>query len=136
MKNVFLIFAFVCLFFAGATAQTVVGIGTNTPHASAAVEVKSTTQGMLVPRMTEAQRVAIAAPATGLLLYQTDGTAGFYFYNGSWTSLSGGSGSTQTLTGIKKLSFARATYTLNATNIADFAALPILRSGVLAGVET
>ena len=39
--------------------------------------------------MTQAQRVAIASPATGLLVYQTDNPAGFYFYNGSWTSLSG-----------------------------------------------
>lgn len=44
--------------------------------------------------MIQAQRDAISSPATGLLVYQTDGTAGFYFYNGTaWTSLSGGGGS-------------------------------------------
>lgn len=63
-------------------------------NASAMLDVSSTTQGVLVPRMTAAQRTAIAAPATGLLVYQTDGTAGFYFYNGTaWTSLNSGGGS-------------------------------------------
>lgn len=58
---------------------------------SAMLDVSSTTQGMLVPRMTASQKTAISSPATGLLIYQTDGTAGFYFYTGSaWTSLSGG----------------------------------------------
>ncbi|MFN0200400.1 MAG: C1q-like domain-containing protein [Bacteroidia bacterium] len=69
-----------------------VGINTNTPAASAALDVVSTTQGVLVPRMTAAQRGIIASPATGLLVYQTDAPAGFYFYNGTaWTSLNGGS---------------------------------------------
>ena len=63
-------------------------------NSSAMLDVSSTTQGVLVPRMTSAQRTAISSPATGLLVYQTDGTAGFYFYNGTaWTSLSGGGGS-------------------------------------------
>ena len=33
--------------------------------------------------MTETQRDAISSPATGLMIYQTDGTVGFYYYNGS-----------------------------------------------------
>ncbi len=48
-------------------------------------------KGVLVPRMTASERVAISAPAAGLLVYQTDAAAGFYFYNGStWTALNGG----------------------------------------------
>lgn len=67
------------------------GIGTITPNASSILEMQSTTKGMLVPRMTAKQRNAIASPATGLLIYQTDGTAGFYFYNGTaWTAIAGG----------------------------------------------
>ncbi len=70
-----------------------VGIGTATPHASAKLDVQSTTSGLLIPRMTSAQRTAIANPATGLLVYQLNGTTGFYYYNGtSWVQLGGGDG--------------------------------------------
>jgi len=68
-----------------------VGVGTTTPDASSILEVQSTTQGMLTPRMTSAQRVAINAPATGLIVYQTDGIAGFYYYTGgAWVLLING----------------------------------------------
>lgn len=53
-------------------------------HASAILDVKSTNKGFLVPRMTLAQRTAIASPAEGLLVYQTDGTTGFYYYQAGW----------------------------------------------------
>ena len=45
---------------------------------SAILDVKATNKGLLLPRMTAAQRNAIITPATGLLVYQTDGTSGFY----------------------------------------------------------
>ena len=60
-----------------------VGIGTPAPEASAQLEVKSTTKGFLPPRMTSAQRTAISSPTVGLMAYQTDGTAGLYYYDGS-----------------------------------------------------
>jgi len=64
------------------------GIGTITPNASSILEVKSTTQGVLIPRMTAAQRNAIASPATGLMIFQTNNTPGFYYYDGSaWTAV-------------------------------------------------
>lgn len=59
------------------------GIGTATPDASAMLQVESTTKGFLVPRMLAAQRLAIADPAQGLIVYQTDGTAGFYYNAGT-----------------------------------------------------
>ena len=73
------------LVFASLVSKAQVGIGVATPDIapSAQLEVKSTTKGLLSPRMTEAQKNAISNPATGLLIYQTDGTSGFYFYNGS-----------------------------------------------------
>jgi hypothetical protein len=67
-----------------------VGIGTVSPSASAALEVNSTTKGILLPTMTQTQRNAISTPATGLLIYQSDNTPGFYYYNGSaWTAIAG-----------------------------------------------
>ncbi len=55
---------------------------------SAMLDVSSTTKGILVPRMTASQRLAIPLPATGLLVYQTDGTAGYYSFTGSaWQPL-------------------------------------------------
>ena len=67
-----------------------VGIGTLSPNASAALEVNSTTKGFLLPTMTQTQRNAISTPATGLLIYQSDNTPGFYYYNGSaWTAIAG-----------------------------------------------
>jgi len=60
----------------------------NNPDNSAMLDVQSTDKGMLIPRMTEAQRDAIALPATGLMIFQTDATAGFYYYNGTaWTAV-------------------------------------------------
>ena len=65
-----------------------VGINTNNPDASSALEIESTTGGILIPRLTETQRDAISSPATGLMIYQTDGTVGFYYYNGSsWANV-------------------------------------------------
>lgn len=47
----------------------IVGIGTLTPDASAAMEVSSTTGGFLVPRMTTVQRDAISSPSVGLIVF-------------------------------------------------------------------
>ena len=66
-----------------------VGIGTVTPSDSAALEVTSTSTGVLIPRMTLAQKNAIVSPATGLLIYQNDGVSGFWYFNGTvWTTFS------------------------------------------------
>jgi trimeric autotransporter adhesin len=64
-----------------------VGIGA-LPDSSAIFQVQSTSKGMLVPRMPSAFKDAIAGPATGLLIYQTDGDKGFWYFDGSkWISL-------------------------------------------------
>jgi hypothetical protein len=75
-----------------------VGINTDgsLPDGSAMLDVKSTGKGLLLPRMTESNRTAIVAPAAGLLVYQTDGTAGFYYYSGAAWMWLGGSGHTGT----------------------------------------
>ena len=66
-------------------AQT--GMGNTTPNTSAKLEVAATDKGFLLPRMTATQRSAIATPANGLLVYQTDGDAGFYVNTGSSSSV-------------------------------------------------
>ncbi|MBI3616287.1 MAG: hypothetical protein HY211_07200 [Candidatus Omnitrophica bacterium] len=77
------------------TAAGNVGMGTTTPDASAVLEVSSTNaiaegltpQGFLPPRMTVAQRDAIASPAAGLIIYNTTDNH-FYGYNGTdWKQL-------------------------------------------------
>ncbi|MEI6143613.1 MAG: DUF1566 domain-containing protein [Mariniphaga sp.] len=50
------------------------------PNNSAMLDVKSTNKGILIPRLTETARNAIVNPADGLLIYQTNGIYGFYFY--------------------------------------------------------
>ncbi|MEP6796256.1 MAG: hypothetical protein ABJB16_18150 [Saprospiraceae bacterium] len=65
------------------------------PDASAMLDVKSTDKGLLVPRMTAADRGYIATPATGLIVYQMDGASGFYYNGGtpqspSWVLLIAG----------------------------------------------
>ncbi|MDB5200644.1 MAG: hypothetical protein JWQ27_53 [Ferruginibacter sp.] len=71
-----------------------VGIGTTSPASSAQLDVRSTSKGFLPPRMTAAQRNAIAAPVAGLMVYCTDcGTNGGepQYYNGSaWVNMIGG----------------------------------------------
>jgi hypothetical protein len=56
-----------------------VGIGTTTPNASSILDLTSSTQGMLTPRMTTAQRIAIVSPADGLMVYDTDLKSFFHF---------------------------------------------------------
>ena len=80
MKQFFTLLAAVLL---TAITSAQVGIGTTTPDASSALDITSTTKGLLIPRMTETQRDAITSAATGLMIYQTNGTVGFYYYNGS-----------------------------------------------------
>jgi len=59
-----------------------------TPDASAALDIVSTSKGLLLPRLTLAQRNAIAAPAGGLVVFQTDNTPGLYAYDGTaWVRL-------------------------------------------------
>ncbi len=63
-------------------------------NVSAMLDVASTTKGMLIPRMTNAQRNAIVSPATGLMIFQTDATSGFYYWDGAtWQAIGSGGGS-------------------------------------------
>lgn len=99
MKKIFLLIYINVIIAATLHAQNIfptsgaAGIGTTMPNASSLLEIKSTTKGLLIPRMSAKQRGAISKPAEGLMVYQTDGTKGFYFYNGTaWIALSGSAG--------------------------------------------
>lgn len=87
MKNVFTLLAAVLI---TATTFAQVGINNENPDASAALDITSTTQGFLPPRMTNAQRQAISNPAAGLQVFVTDFEGGrFMFYDGTeWGTLS------------------------------------------------
>lgn len=56
----------------------------NPPHASAMLDVSSTTKGLLVPRMTSAQRNAIAAPMNGLVVFDNTADAFFVYSSQGW----------------------------------------------------
>lgn len=61
-----------------------VGIGTTNPNSSALLDITSTTKGLLMPRMTTAQRNAIVSPADGLLIYNTTTEELNQRQNGAW----------------------------------------------------
>jgi hypothetical protein len=56
-------------------------------NSTAILDVKSATKGMLIPRMSTVQRTAIAAPATGLLVFDTDTNAFWYFDGTAWKQM-------------------------------------------------
>lgn len=92
MKKYFSLLLFVCTIQISAVAQNI-GINATgaAPNASAILDVSSTSKGLLMPRMTTLQRNAIATPAEGLKVYDTD-TKTFWFYNGiEWIQSATGS---------------------------------------------
>lgn len=64
-------------------AQVAINTEGTTPDNSAMPDVKSTTKGLLAPEMTLNQRNAIVTPATGLIIFQTNGTPDYYYNSGT-----------------------------------------------------
>jgi len=75
---------FISLFFVKISFSQVIGISETafTPDSSAILHLNSPSKGLLVPRMTEAQRDAIYDPATGLIIFQIDVEPFFYYFDG------------------------------------------------------
>lgn len=71
------------------SAHAQVGIGTETPNASAILDVTSTNRGLLLPRMTTAQRNAIASPVAGLMIYNTTSNCLNIFNGVVWNEMCG-----------------------------------------------
>jgi hypothetical protein len=91
MKVVFNI-AFILLFSSYSYSQNILITDDDaySANSSAMLDVKSISKGLLIPRLTTAQRTVISSPATGLLVFDTNLNS-FYYYNGSsWTNLSSG----------------------------------------------
>ena len=79
-----------------------IGIGSSSVPNSAVLQVQSTSQGVLLPSMSSTQRLAIASPEMGLLVFQNTAPVGFFFYDGSiWQQL-GVASSASTTTGNEK----------------------------------
>ena len=120
MKTILKSIIFTAFIAVNLTAFAQVGINTNTPEASAALDVTSTEGGILIPRLTETQRDAIASPATGLMIFQTDETTGFYFYDGAaWAQLEGPAGADGLTTSVNGVSQVDGAITLTTTDIPE-----------------
>lgn len=92
MKKLFIFFASFVMSTSMFSQNVAINTDGSSAHSSAILDVKSTAKGMLIPRMTSTQRTAIASPATGLMVYDTN-THSFWFYNGaSWINMAAGDG--------------------------------------------
>ncbi|MEO6548629.1 MAG: tail fiber domain-containing protein [Ferruginibacter sp.] len=92
MKKQIFLLASIILFFATISYEQV-GVGTITPHPSSKLDITSTNSGLLIPRMTTAQRIIIPSPAMGLEVFDKD-TKSFWFWDGSgWVEISTGTAS-------------------------------------------
>ncbi len=84
-----LIFLLTFFSFAASVNAQSIGINTSTPDTSAILDIESTTQGFLPPRMTTAQRDAIGGPAVGLVIYNTTTDCLNYYVGYGWITLCG-----------------------------------------------
>ncbi|WP_412560680.1 hypothetical protein [Winogradskyella sp. MIT101101] len=106
-------------FFIVFQAHAQVGIGTTDPDASALLELESDSQGMLTPRMSTTDRNSISSPAKGLLVFDTDLDA-FYFYNGSvWEEMESTSTPNNKTAGWVALNDFDSSFTLPFVNSPD-----------------
>ena len=85
MKRV-LFFLMVAVIGQSIKAQNNVGIGTTSPNPSAKLDISSTTQGLLIPRMNGAQRLGIASPVDGLMVYDNTSDRLYQYQAGAWKS--------------------------------------------------
>ena len=74
-----------------ALAQVSINIDGSGPDNSAMMDIKSSSKGLLIPRLTETERNAILNPAMGLMVFQTDGIKGFYYFETTWKLVGGNS---------------------------------------------
>ena len=76
----------ICLLTVGITTSinAQVGIGTNSPESSSALDISSNDKGFLMPRMTTVQREAIASPVNGLMVFDLDTNSQWTYIGDAW----------------------------------------------------
>jgi hypothetical protein len=131
MKHITVVFFSVFISFMIVNRGIAQSVGINEdgsdPEASAILDVKSDTKGVLIPRMTEAQRTAITDPATGLLVYQTDGAEGFWFKeSGGWVPLNDDTSEMEFLT-----TSSTSNFNITSTANTEIASLAITETGAI-----
>ncbi len=90
MNKIITALVFVMSITANLSAQ--VGIGTSSPDASAALDITASDKGLLIPRMTTAQRMAITAPANSLMVFDTDTNSQWLYVDSAWVESKAGVG--------------------------------------------
>jgi len=83
MKHYYILILLSLLFSKAFSQGAAINTSGSSAHSSAILDISSNSQGVLVPRMTEAEKMLIAFPANGLLIYQTNGITGFWYFDGS-----------------------------------------------------
>ena len=122
MRTIVIAFGLVCLM--GAILAQNVGIGTSTPAPSARLDVSDTLRGILIPRLTTAQRNNIPSPAHSLLIYNIDCDEYQYYIPGTgWVSIltnvtTGGGGGSGTLTAYPATGIWAGGFTANWSPVA------------------
>ena len=81
-------------------ASGAIGIANSARHATSILDIRSSSKGVLIPRLTRSQRNNISSPAEGLLIYQVDNEPGFYYYRAGWNSV-GISGANSSLSNLQ-----------------------------------
>lgn len=66
------------------TSETALGVGTRAPNSKSVLDLVSITKGILEPRMSTAQRNAIASPPEGLKVYDSTTHNGYTFDGTAW----------------------------------------------------
>ncbi|HZV71223.1 MAG TPA: DUF4215 domain-containing protein [Saprospiraceae bacterium] len=74
--------------FEGTPKGVAINMDGTRPDPSAMLHVKSTNSGILIPRMTSPQRVAIPNPSNGLLVFDMTTGSFWYFFNSTWKQIS------------------------------------------------
>lgn len=91
--------------------NSTIGMGTNAPGSGAKLDISSTTQGFLPPRMTTTQKLAISSPANGLMLYDSDLAKMAVRAGGSWLIMGNIAGTLATT----QVAFGSAAETINGS---------------------